>query len=96
MAFLNLAEALEQVDHSPEFVDLSYDNDTQNMAIVLHDGLDGAAYIINKDGVVVKADQCGFNSWVAIPDAIEYLAAFIRFADEDFPIALEKFKEGLY
>jgi len=80
-------------NHTVENADVAFNAETRNMSVVINDDLDGAAYIINRDGVIVKSDKCGFDSWCAIIKASEYLTTFERYADEDHFIALEKLNE---
>lgn len=75
-------------NHPVQFVDVAFHPQTKNTAVVLSNDMDGAAYIINRDGVIVKQDECGFDSWTMIPSAKEYLDVFVRYCDEDFQVHL--------
>lgn len=83
---INLTELI--ADHPIEYVDVAFHSQTKNIAVVISDDMDGAAYIINRDGVIVKQDACGFDSWTMIPSAEEYLDVFVNYCDEDFQIHL--------
>jgi len=74
-------------------IDTFYNPETKNAAIVVSDGLNAKATIINKDGVIVKQEDCGFNHWSVIIVAAEYLSTFERYCDQMHEIALEKLNE---
>ena len=96
MARLLLEKILDKKEYEEinvSDIDLEYNKETKNGCVVISDGLDGTAYILNKDGIVVKEDECGFNSWCTIIVASEYLSTYERYGDEDHFIALEKLNE---
>ena len=83
---INITELFPDI--AVENLDLAYDPETKNASVVISNDLDGAAYIINRDGVIVKEDECGFDSWSMIPSAQEYLDVFVRYCDEHFQVKL--------
>lgn len=67
-------------------IDIKFNSETGNSSLVISDkeGNKGTAYIINKQGKVVKEDKCGSTEWSIVPSSQDYLYIFERYCDLDF------------